>query len=451
MFGGFFKIPRKPSEPQKPLGVINPETAANSAQKPLGVVETAPQVPRARQGPLGVVPSPGQVSFPSDAPGSLPGGHLKASQVEAEWTGIMHGWSGYAKASRELLKRASVFAKIAISSTAPWDPKEPSEEIQALYRFHRSLQVTPKAPRITFLPPERWTQDGYRVIYTMMETEKVHKDMIALMNERFDECWVPTKWNAGTFERSGLKIPIFVMPLGVDPGIYSPSVQPALPKAMLMTGKDAGRYELPKGFLFISIFQPTFRKGYDVLVKTFEETFKNDPEAGLILGTTAYSLPPDEFPWKSMKSRIWALNTTYTEKQLATIYKACKVYVTASRGEGWNMPAQEAAAVGLPVIVPRTTVHPELVPDGMGYFFDSDSKRVFSEGRFLSPFFSGIEFHDYQAKSQKQLSELMKHVKKNYREAQEKAQKLRAHIITKYTWGMAARKVADRIRAICAR
>lgn len=444
--GGFFKIPRKPSEPQKPLGVIFPETVANSAQKPLGVIEGPVAAPPPRQGPLGVVPIHGQTFLPPDAPG----GHLKASQVEAEWTGIIHGWSGYAKANREILRRASVFSKIRISDDSHWDPKEPSEEIQALYRFHRSLQVTPKAPRITFLPPEKKTQAGYRVIYTMMETEKISKDMVALMNERWDECWVPTKWNAGTFEQSGLKIPIFVMPLGVDPGIYSPSVQPALPKAMLMTGKDAGRYELPKGFLFISVFQPTFRKGYDVLIKTFEETFKNDPEAGLILGTTAYSLPHDEFPWKTMKSKIWALNTTYTEKQLAMIYKACKVYVTASRGEGWNLPLCEAAAVGLPVIVPRTTAHPELVPDGMGYFFESDSKRVFPEGRFLSPFFSGIEFCDYGQKSQKQLAELMKHVKKNYKEAQEKAQKLRAHMVTKYTWGMAAKKVADRLREICA-
>lgn len=450
MFGGFSGgVPHKPNEPQKPLGVLQtPHANPVQEQKPLGVLPDALPGPRqGRQGPLGVIPGPGQVVVPSDAPG----GYLRASQVEAEWTGIFHGWSGYAKANREILRRASVFSKIRISDASQWDPQEPSTEIQALYKFHRSLDVTPEAPRITFLPPERRQQVGYRIIYTMMETNTIHRDMIALMNEQFDECWVPTNWNYETFYSSGLRIQCLVMPLGVDPGIYSPSVKPALPKAMLMTGKNGGRYEQPSGFLFISVFQPTFRKGYDVLIKTFEETFKNDPEAGLILGSTAYSLPHDEFPWKSMRSRIWALNSTYTERQLATIYKACKVYVSTSRGEGWNMPLGEAAAVGLPVIVPRTSVHPELVPEGSGYFFDKDSDRVFPEGRFLSPYFDGIAFPDYGPKSRKQLSELMLHVKKNYREALEKAQKLRAHMVSKYTWSITARKVADRIRAICER
>ncbi len=449
MFGGFSGVPHKPNEPQKPLGVMKtPHANPQAPQKPLGVVpDTSPAPPAGRHGPLGVIPSAGQVSFPPDALG----GHLKASQVEAEWTGIFHGWSGYAKANREIMKRAAVFSKIRISDDSQWDPQEPSPEIQALYKFHRSLQVTQDAPRITFLPPEKRQQRGYRIIYTMMETDKIHRDMIALMNEQFDECWVPTNWNHDTFYRSGLKIPIFVMPLGVDPGIYSPSVQPALPKAMLMTGRDAGKYEQPSGFLFISVFQPTFRKGYDVLIKTFEETFKNDPEAGLILGSTAYSLPHGEFPWKSMQSRIWALNSTYTEKQLAMIYKACKVYVSTSRGEGWNLPLLESAAVGLPVIVPRTSVHPELVPEGAGYFFEKDSDRVFPEGRFLSPYFDGIAFPDYGPKSQKQLSEIMLYVKKNYREAKERTQKLRAHMVSKYTWSITARKVAERVRAICER
>ncbi len=449
MFGGFSGVPHKPNQPQKPLGVLKtPQANPNTPQKPLGVIqEASPAPPQGRSGPLGVVPSHGQVLLPPDASG----GRLKAFQVEAEWTGIFHGWSGYAKANREILKRAAVFSKIRISDESKWDPQEPVPEIQALYKFHRSLTVSPQAPKITFLPPEKRQEDGYRIIYTMMETEICHRDLVGLMNEQYDECWTPSHWNAGTFARSGLKIPVHVMPLGVDPGIYSPSVQPALPKAMLMTGKDAGRYEQPKGFLFISVFQPTFRKGYDVLIKTFEETFKNAPEAGLILGTTAYSLPHDEFPWKSMKSRIWALNSVYTEKQLATIYKACKVYVSTSRGEGWNLPMGEAAAVGLPVIVPRTSVHPELVPEGCGYFFEKDSDRVFPEGRAHSPYFDGIAFADYGPKSQKQLSELMIHVKKNYREAQEKAQKLRAHMVSKYTWANTAKKVADRIRSICSR
>lgn len=449
MFGGFSNVPRKPNEPgQKPLGVIQGSVSA-PPQQPLGVVAAPAGSPQGRQGHLGVVPGPGEVWVP----GNPPGGDLEASQVEAEWTGVFHGWSGYAKANRELVRRAAVFARIRIADDAPWDPQEQDQDIQNLYNFHRSLKVSQKAPRITFLPPQAGSaQSGYRIIFTMMETEKVHPKMIALMNERYSECWTPTKWNAQTFARSGLNMPTYVMPLGVDPGIYTPSVQPFMPKATLMTGQSAGRIEFPKGFLFISVFQPSFRKGYDVLIKAFDDTFKNDPEAGLVLGTTAYSMPPNEFPWKEMKSRIWALQGTLSERQLASAYKSCKVYVTASRGEGWGMGASEAAAIGLPLIVPRTSVFPELVPEGMGYFFDKDGEGVFPGAEKTCAWFAGdITWPQYGAKSQKQLGEIMKRVKKNYTEAQTKAQKLRAHVVGKYTWGMAAQKVAARIREICAR
>lgn len=448
MFGGFSSAPRKPGDPvQKPLGVIgNPNVPP--AQKPLGVISAPSDALGRVQKPLGVLPS----AFDLNTPFEVPGNGLSASQVEAEWTGIFHGWSGYAKAGRELIRRAAVFSKIRISDQSAWDPKEPDHDIQVLYKFHRSFQVSARAPRITFMPPRVADEAGYRVIYTMMETaNRVHPDMVRLMNERYDECWTPTHWNSRTFVDSGLQIPVFVMPLGVDPGIYSSNVQPAMRPCIRLTGKAAGKLEEPKGFLYISVFQPSFRKGYDVLIRSFEEAFARDPDVGLVLGTTSYKLP-DEFPWRDMKSRIWAMHGIYSEKELASAYKACQCYVTTSRGEGWALGVTEAAAMGLPLIVPRTSVFPELVPPDCGYFFDKDSEHSFPGSEKVSPWFGdGMVFPDYGKRSQKQFIALMKHVRENYPEAQERAAKMRAHVNWKYTWGIAARKVAERIRAICAR
>lgn len=435
MFGGFSQVPRK-------LG----PTGQPEAQKPLGVIQGTPAAAPKAQKPLGVVSGQGQPSGASGGDFRAP----RANEPEALWNGVIHGWSGYAKANREILKRAAIYTRIRFADDAYFYPLEKDPGHLALYQFHKSIHVSEKAPRITFLPPQEEVKAGYRVIYSMMETEKIHPEMIRIMNERYEECWTPTRWNAETFIRSGLQIPAYVMPLGVDPAIYNPSVQPFIPKAVLMTGPNAGRAELPRGFLFINVFQPSFRKGHDVLIKAFEEAFANDPEAGLILGTTAYSLQ-DSFPWKSMKSRIWTLPGGYSEKQLASIYKACKVYVTASRGEGWNLPICEAGAVGLPIIVPRTSVHPELVPEGCGYFFDKDSDRVFPEGRNVCAWFDGIEFPDYGPKSQRQLIGLMKQAKKNHGAAAAVGKKYQAHVSTKLTWSIAAKKVADRIRAICSR
>lgn len=447
MFGGFTNVPRKGNESgQKPLGVIQSPGGVLPAQRPLGVVGAPSDAIPQRQQPLGVLPSAGTPLAPPDAKAD----GLIANEVEAVWNAVIHGWSGYAKAAREILKRAAVYARIRLADNAPWDPNEKDPGILALYKFHKSIPVSPRAPRITFMPPQNESNTGYRVIWTMMETERVHPSMVNLMNERYDECWVPTTWNARTFLRSGLRIPTYIMPLGVDPSIYSPNASPFVPKATLMTGPNAGRTELPRGFLFINVFQPSFRKGHDVLIKAFEEAFHNDPEAGLILGTTAYGLA-DAFPWKSMKSRIWTLPGTYSEQQLASIYKGCRVHVSTSRGEGWGLPTVEAGAVGLPVIIPKVSSYPDIVPPGCGYFFDSDSTRVFPEAKSVSPWFEGIEFADYAEKSQKQLIGLMKQVKKNYSEAAAIGLKFKAHITSKLTWSIAAKKVADRLRVICAR
>jgi glycosyltransferase involved in cell wall biosynthesis len=448
MFGGFNPFPGKPGAKQKPLGVVqDPHNTQKQVQKPLGVIPSPHEPISAPQRPAGVLDQAGQPSRPPAAQGTS----RKAIETEALWDGIIHGWSGYAKASRELIKRVSVYARIRFADDAYWDPSDNTPDHVALYKFHRQIPVGPKAPRITFLPPKEEKKTGYRIIYTMMETEICHPAMIRLMNERYEECWVPTRWNAGTFQRSGLELPIYVMPLGVDPSVYHPGVAPFIPKATLMTGVNAGRQEIPKGFLFVNVFQPSFRKGHDVLIQAFEEGFANDPEAGLILGTTAYSLQ-DSFPWKSMKSRIWTLPGGYSEKQLSSVYRGCQAYVCTSRGEGWNMPNLEAAAVGLPVIVPRTSVHPELVPSDCGFFFDSDSKCTYPKDEVVSPWFGdGIEFPEYGPKSKKQLIGLMRQVKKNYPAALKVGEKFRTHVTTNLTWSIAARKIAGRLQALCAR
>ncbi len=463
MFGGFSPVPRKPGglPPDKKLGVVHDEAIrvepTQGTKGTFAAPRATPAAPeRPKIGPETPILGPQDQTKASEPQKPAPIAPEasrevpKTQEIEAVWHGIIHGWSGYAKANREILRRVAAYGRIRFADQAHFDWADTEPQHVALLQLHRAISVSPSAPRVTFLPPFEEFMPGYRIIYTMMETDPVHKDMTSLMNERYQECWVPTQWNAETFRRAGLQMPIHVMPLGVDPSVYSQNVQPFIPKATLMTGPNAGRSEIPKGFLFINVFQPSFRKGHDVLIETFEETFANDSEVGLILGTTAYSLE-DKFPWKSMKSRIWTLPGGYSERQLASIYKACKVYVTASRGEGWNLPLCEAGAVGLPAIAPRHTSHPEVLPDGCGYIFEPDVSRLFEEAERTCPWFAGIPFPDFGPKARRELAHLMRKVRKNYPEAQERSKKHRAFVSSKLTWSLTARRIAERLRAICAR
>lgn len=373
---------------------------------------------------------------------------LSKLEPQTYWAGILHGYSGYAKANREIIKRVRGTVKIGLGPDTDLASDEKNTEHIQLFRSLRSQMIDPRAPAVTFLPPRSESRPGYRVIFTMMETEVIHPDMIRIMNSQYHECWVPTAWNAGTFKRSGLTIPINVMPLGIDPAIYHPNVMEKIPKALRLTGITAGKYEVPTGFLFIYVCQPSFRKGIEVVIEAFGQAFPEDKQAGLIIASTAYSkslFHPDS----SVSSRIWLLDDPVSETDLASIYKACRVYVCASRGEGWNLPMMEAAAVGLPVIVPRTSAHPDLVPENEGFFFSADRTTVFPSAKNISPWFDGIAFPDFGEKSIQELSHTLRIVKDGYRSAKELGLRYMKTVREKYTWDIAATLVGRRIKELC--
>lgn len=353
------------------------------------------------------------------------------------WHGIVAGYSGYAKANREILSRISSEIDVVFTEGLSTERLDRA----------RDDSMSERAVQITFLPPKREIGSAYRVVWTMMETESIHPEMIRLMNENYQECWTPSQWNAETFKKSGLRIPVHVMSLGVDPEVYRPEGERKIPEALRLTGPTAGEREVPQGFLFIYLCQPTFRKGIEVLLDAFDEAFHSDASAGLIVAATAY--PSSDFiPQKDVRSRIWLLTGGLSELEVAALYRGTKAYVCTSRGEGLNLPVIEAAATGVPVIVPKTSVHPEIVPQGHGFFFESDGWRVFPEAEKVSPWFSGIPFPDYGPESRKQLVNVLRQVKANYANAAAIGTRYMRYVRSKYSWDAAARKVAERIRTL---
>src|SRR5207245_2589543 len=61
--------------------------------------------------------------------------------------------------------------------------------------------------------------------------------------------------------------------------------------------------------------------------------------------------------------RILYIHDDLPDDEMAALYRACDVMVLPYRGEGFCMPALEAMASGLPVIVPAGGPTDEFVPD----------------------------------------------------------------------------------------
>ena len=369
-----------------------------------------------------------------------------AHQFGAWWEGVFFGWSGYAKANREIALRVANHLPLRISQCL--EPTYTDEYQKARVSHYHTVRVSPKCPYVLFFGPDRTVPDisGAKIIYTMMETEKTHPDMVETINRKFDEVWTPTKWNAQVFKDSGVDKPIKIVPLGVDDVVYQPLAEkPELPPCEVLTGPNAGKMEVPKGFLFLSVALPSFRKGFDLIAKALEAAFANDPDVGLVVAAT-HAGPNNEIlqGLKTMKAKMWALTGSYDEYQMSKIYNACDAYVSASRGEGWNLGICEAAACRLPVICPDNTAHPEVVGDD-AFIFHGEGFEPMPSADAVSKWYKDMPFTIFGQKSLDELISLLQIVRAGGSPVRQQVDLLQTRVLSRWTWDSSAAIAARRL------
>src|SRR3954471_4079885 len=141
---------------------------------------------------------------------------------------------------------------------------------------------------------------------------------------------------------------------------------------------DGPVFELPRqaGCTFLFVGGSIWRKGMDLLVDAWTEAFGPDDDVQLVVqdfGTgTHYRGQPAGDTLRALAERDDVAPVIYMDEdmspdELASLYRACDVFVTPYRGEGFCMPALEAMACGLPVI--HTAIGPtsEFVPEEGGW------------------------------------------------------------------------------------
>jgi hypothetical protein len=382
----------------------------------------------------------------------VPGHRMPACSVNAKgivWTGHIMNQSGYAKMNREICSRITNTIPVRLIMLNESHEIEQHKRTQMIDLC--KTDVPYDAPFVRGYTPVEEDERRYRICFTMMETERIHPAFISTLNANYHECWTPTQWNKQTFINSGLKLPITVMPLGVDPHIYRPGRYVELPPCELLTTTKAGVVEVPCGFLVTSQGVPTFRKGFDVVIRAFEDAFADDPEAALIINTSTVGTRANS-PFQSIaamaagcQSRIYALTGSFSEHDMADYYRACHVYVSASRNEGWNLPITEAAACGLPVIGPRHSAHLDFLSDDAAFLIDAEGTAPFPGSESVSGWYADQHFAKYGSKSHDQLVAMFRGMKQNYTSAMQKAHLLSQRIRTNYTWDITASNVLERL------
>src|SRR5690606_25570307 len=106
---------------------------------------------------------------------------------------------------------------------------------------------------------------------TMFETDRLPAGWAAACNG-MDEVWLPSTFNRETFTRAGVEpTKLQVIPFGLDTAVYNPAT---------VTPLDIpGR----RGFTFLSVFQWSQRKGWDILIKAYLQAFTAADEVCLVI------------------------------------------------------------------------------------------------------------------------------------------------------------------------
>ena len=165
---------------------------------------------------------------------------------------------------------------------------------------------------------------------------------VDVLNRHFDAVFAPSRFVAKALVDSGVAIP--VLNLGLAPLLQ--------PFAAL-----AGKRERSGPYTFLHVSSAFPRKGLDVLLAAWASAFTAADSVRLVIKTFPNphneasaqcaglrALHPDAAP-------VELVDLDLSGDELLALYRDADAAVLPTRGEGYNLPAAEAMAAGLPVIV----------------------------------------------------------------------------------------------------
>lgn len=310
-------------------------------------------------------------------------------------------------------------------------------------------------PLFSTLPCPPTVYQNFKAVIgrTMFETDRVNPEHVNRCN-KMDYVWVPTEFHVSTFIESGVdpsKVVKIVQPIDVkfyDPLEYTPLDLASI--GTLVLGAPTQNTNSNK-FSFLSIFKWEYRKGWDVLLKSYLLEFSGVDEVVLYLLTNPYHSDRDfgnkivEFVENSGISKpvngwasIYVIDSHIPQIDFPRIYKAADAFVLPSRGEGWGRPIVEAMAMSLPVIATNWSGPTEYLTEENSYPLPVERMSEVKEGPFKG--------HLWAEPSVSELQVLMRHVMNNVEEATARGNKAREDMIKRFSPEIVANVLVEQIK-----
>jgi glycosyltransferase involved in cell wall biosynthesis len=190
------------------------------------------------------------------------------------------------------------------------------------------------------------------IAYYFTETSHFKNSQWAERLNLLDEAWVPCTSVREASYNSNVYIPISIVPIPCN------------------THKYQEKYEklnlphLDDKFIFYTIGEINHRKNIKALIMAYHLEFKPDEPVGLVIKGYIPGIHPsqiDDIISRDINKikdelKLYRKKETYltetiitqdlTEKEIMQLHHTCHCYVSPSYGEGWNIPAFDAMAMG---------------------------------------------------------------------------------------------------------
>lgn len=366
-------------------------------------------------------------------------GKLEAERYtrQVNWHSLLNAPTGYATSSKEIVLELDR-QNVRVSYKYLYGPGTvfPEAELEGngsyMLNLIRRREIEPSETQVYYGQADAFKTKfkSFTIGFTMLEVDGIPSSWVRCANE-MDEIWTPSHFNVETFRRSGVKRPIHVMPLGVNPAYFNPGIR---------------GFRIRGPFTFLSMFEWGERKAPAILLKAFNDEFGANEDAVLICKTynrhAAINIRNQvkTYGLKEAGGRIiFSINEVVPGYQIGSIYRSVDCFVLPTRGEGWGLPIMEAMACGLPVIATNWSGPADFMSKDTAYLLDVEKLKP---AEAMCPYYRGFNWAE---PSYGHLRSLMRHVYENRDEARMIGLRASQEVLSEWTWAQSVKRMITRL------
>lgn len=255
---------------------------------------------------------------------------------------------------------------------------ESEEEKASIEKFlSNSNNFDPKSPCLKI-----WHQhdlatkigNGHYYVFPFFETDKLNPREIHHLNAS-DYIFSASNWGKEVLKNNGVKSPVIVAPLGIDPEIFR------VPNKI--------RIQNPN-YIFFHIGKWEVRKSQDVLIQAFNLAFNENDNVELwMLPHNPFLSKEEESKWlnliveSKLKDKIKIYNRLPTHQHVAEFIFSADCGVFLSRAEGWNNEIPESMAMNKPIIATNYSAHTEYCTPDNSFLVDIYDTEPANDGKWF--------------------------------------------------------------------